>query len=294
MITRMLGSSSRTPRIVERCRSIVSNPAFEPAVLALILVNAVVLGLETYGSIANGRRSTFDLVYAAILAGYVLELLIRFTATGWNVRKFFADGWNNFDFVVVAAAFVPVVQQTGMALRLLRLLRIVRVVRFLTDLQIIVGAIARSVRGIASLVAATALLLYIYGMLGWILFGDHDPEHYGNIGRAMLTMFVMLTLENFPENVTKGQEVSQWSNPFFISYALIMSFLIFNLFIGIVLGAMEEARTAQAAEHETDDLPARLRSARQALEEAERELERTRRTDGQRSRLPIEPGLAED
>ena len=290
----MLGSRSRTPWIVERCRSIVSNHAFEPAVLALILVNAIVLGLETYVSIAAGRRHTFDLVYAAILAGYVLELLIRFTATGWNVREFFADVWNVFDFFVVAAAFVPVVQQTGMALRLLRLLRIVRVVRFLTDLQIIVSAIARSVRGIASLVAATALLLYIYGMLGWILFGDHDPEHYGNIGRAMQTMFVMLTLENFPENVAKGQEVSQWSNPFFISYALIMSFLIFNLFIGIVLGAMEEARTAQAAEHEPDDLPARLRSARQALEEAERELARPRRTESQRSGLPTESGLAED
>jgi voltage-gated sodium channel len=73
-----------------------------------------------------------------------------------------------------------------------------------------------------------------------------------------------------------------------------MSFLIFNLFIGIVLGAMEEARTAQAAEHEPDDLPARLRSARQALEEAERELARPRRTESQRLGLPTEPGLAED
>ena len=273
----MFGPGAGTPRIVDRCRSIVSNHAFEPAVLALILFNAVVLGLETYGSIADGRQPTFYWVYGAILAGYVLELLIRFTATGWNVREFVADKWNVFDFVVIAVAFVPYVRQTSMVLRLLRLIRIVRVVRFLPDLQIIVGAIARSVRGIASLVAATVLLLYIYGMLGWILFGDHDPKQYGNIGRAMLTMFVMLTLENFPDNVARGQEVSQWSNLFFISYALIMSFLIFNLFIGIVLSAMEEARTAQAAEHETDDLPSRLRSARQALEEAERELARTRR-----------------
>jgi voltage-gated sodium channel len=248
-------------------------------VLALIFVNAVVLGLETYGSIAHEREPTFYWFYTAILAGYVLELLIRFTATGWDVREFIADKWNVFDFVVIAAAFVPFVRQTSMVLRLLRLIRIVRVVRFLPDLQIIVGAIARSVRGIASLVAATVLLLYIYGMLGWTLFGEHDPKQYGNIGRAMLTMFVMLTLENFPENITKGQEFSHWSNLFFISYALIMSFLIFNLFIGIVLGAMEEARTAQAAEHETDDLLTRLRSARQALEEAERELEQRRSGD---------------
>ena len=245
--------------------------------LALILFNAVVLGLETFGSIADGRQRTFDLVYAAILAAYILELLTRFTATGWNVREFVADKWNVFDFVVIAVVVVPGVRQTGMILRLIRLVRIVRIIRFLPDLQTIVGAIVRSVRGIASLAAATALLLYIYGMLGWILFAEHDPERYGNIGRAMLTMFVMLTLENLPENVAMGQQVSEWSIPFFISYALIMSFLIFNLFIGIVLGAMEEARTAQAAEHETDDLLARLRSARHALEEAERELGQARR-----------------
>ena len=254
----------------------MSSPPFEPAVLALILFNAVVLGLDTFQVIAERYQPVLSWVYPAILAGYVLELLIRFTATGWNVREFVADKWNVFDFVVIAVAFVPLVQQTVTVLRLLRLARIVRVVRFLPDLQIIVGAIARSVRGIASLVAATTLLLYIYGMLGWILFGDHDAEHYGNIGRAMLTMFVMLTLENFPDNVARGQEISAWSNLFFISYALIMSFLIFNLFIGIVLGAMEEARAAQAAEHQTDDLLARLRSARQALEETERELERLR------------------
>jgi len=290
----MRGSSSRTPRIVERCRSFVSSRAFEPAVLALILINAVVLGLETFGSIANDHQRIFELVYATILTAYILELLTRFAATGWNVREFVADRWNVFDIAVIAIVVVPGVRQTGMVLRLIRLVRIVRIIRFLPDLQIVVGAIVRSVRGIASLAAATALLLYIYGMLGWILFSAHDPAHYGNVGQAMLTMFVMLTLENLPENVAMGQEVSHWSILFFVSYALIMSFLIFNLFIGIVLGAMEEARTAQAAEHETDDLPARLRSARRALEEAERELERTRRAESQRLRLPTKPGLAED
>ena len=275
----MPSTSSRTPRLVERCRSIVSSRVFEPAVLALILLNAVVLGLETFGSIADGHQRIFELVYAAILTAYILELLIRFAATGWNVREFVADRWNVFDIVVIAMVAVPGVRHTGMVLRLIRLVRIVRVIRFLPDLQIIVGAIVRSVRGIASLAAATALLLYVYGMLGWILFSNHDPEHFGNIGQAMLTMFIMLTLENLPDNVAMGQEVSQWSILFFVSYMLMMSFLIFNLFIGIVLGAMEEASTAQAAEHETDDLPTRLRSARQALEEAEQKLVQARRDE---------------
>ena len=86
----------------------------------------------------------------------------------------------------------------------------------------------------------------------------------------MLTMFVMLTLENFPDNVAMGQAVSQWTIVYFISYVLLASFLIFNLFIGIVLNAMEEARGADRKEHETDDLLTRLRAAREALEQAER------------------------
>ena len=98
-------------------------------------------------------------------------------------------------------------------------------------------------------------------------------------GEAMLTMFVMLTLENFPDNVAMGQEMSQWTILFFISYAVVMSFLIFNLFIGIVLNSMEEARAADRKEHETDDLLDRLRAARTALEDAEDELQKTHRDD---------------
>lgn len=251
----------------------MANHAFEPAVLVLILFNALVLGLQTFPSIANRHPKTLELTYAVILALYILELLIRFTATGWNVREFVADKWNVFDFFVIAVVAVPGVQSTVMALRLIRLIRIARIIRFLPDLQLIAGAIARSVRGIASLAAATALLIYIYGMLGWILFADHDPEHYRNVGQAMLTMFVMLTLENLPENIAMGQQVSRWAIPFFISYALIISFLIFNLFIGIVLGAMDAARAAEADAHGTDDLGARLRAARETLKDAETQLD---------------------
>jgi voltage-gated sodium channel len=268
-----------TPAIVQFCKALVANPVFDIAILVVILVNAVVLGLETYESVAAGYHGLFDVAYDVILAIYVVEILIRFTATGWNVRAYVADRWNVFDFIVVSASFVPGLRGTAMLLRLVRLARIVRIVRFLPDLRIIIGAIGRSIPGVASLAAATGLLVFIYGMLGWVLFAGHDPVHYGNVGQAMLTMFVMLTLENFPDNVAMGQEVSQWTIVFFISYAVIMSFLIFNLFIGLVLGAMEEARAADREKHERDDLLGRLRAARTALEDAERELERTHRDD---------------
>ncbi len=252
---------------------------FDTVIIAVILFNAVVLGLETFDSLAGRYHGLFGLINNVILGIYVVELLIRLTAFRWNARAFAEDNWNIFDFLVVVASFVPWLRENAMLLRVVRVARIVRVVRFLPDLRVIMGAIGRSVPGVASLAAATVLLIYIYGMLGWVLFGTHDPENYGNIGHAMLTMFVMLTLENLPDNIAMGQQISEWTIVFFISYTVIASFLIFNLFIGIVLNSMEEARSADRKEHETDDLLARLRTARTALEDAEAELQKTHRDD---------------
>ena len=175
------------------------------------------------------------------------------TACRWSPRQFVKDGWNVFDFVVVAVAFVPGLRENAMVLRMVRLLRIVRLVRFLPDLRLLVSAAGRSVPGVASLAAATFVLIFIYGMVGWVLFGDQAPESFGNVGQAMPTMFVMLSLENFPVDVAMGQQVSHWTIVYFISYVLLASFLIFNLFIGIVLNAMEEARIRDREEHETGD-----------------------------------------
>lgn len=257
----------------------INNRAFELFIVGVIVFNAIVLGLGTYADIASRHEPLFATIYNVILGIYVVELLIRLTAYRWNPREFVKDGWNVFDFIVVVASFVPALRANAMLLRLVRLLRIVRLVRFLPDLRILVSAAGRSVPGIASLAAATFVLIFIYGMLGWVLFSGADPANYGNVGQAMLTMFVMLTLENFPDNVAMGQTVSQWSIVYFISYVLLASFLIFNLFIGIVLNSMEEARGADRKEHETDDLLSRLRAAREALEQAEGELQKTHRDD---------------
>lgn len=130
--------------------------------------------------------------------------MIRFTAAGFDVREFARSHWNVFDFVVIAVSFLPGLRSTAMLLRPVRLARIVRIIRFLPDLPTVIGAIATSIPGVASLAHGEALLIYSYGMPGWVLFIDHDPDHYGNFGRAVLTMYIMLTLENLPDNVEMG------------------------------------------------------------------------------------------
>jgi voltage-gated sodium channel len=139
----------------------------------------------------------------------------------------------------------------------------------------------------------TLLLIYLYGMVGWVIFHDHDPANYDNVGQAMVTMFVLLTLENLPTYIEKGQELSDWTLLFYISYVLVASFLVFNLFIGIVINSMEEARAIEhrrereaerlAAEQSVDplddlrvDVEDRMDALRSALDELETEIKARR------------------
>ena len=174
-----------------------------------------------------------------------------------------------FDAIIIVASLVPGIRENATILRLLRVLRIVRVIRFLPDLRIIIGAVGRSVPGVATLGVAALLLVYLYGMVGWVLFADGDPENFGDIGTSMLTMFVLLTLENLPDNIERGQELSDWAVPFYVSYVLVASFVVFNLFIGIVINSMEEARQEETARRNREtghaDLGARLHALQAEL-----------------------------
>jgi voltage-gated sodium channel len=276
------------------CLRIVESRWFDPLILAVIVVNAITLGLETYPAIDRAIGAELNLVNEIILGVFVVELLIRIGSYGSHPRAFFRSGWNVFDFVIITASFVPGVRENATPLRLVRLLRIVRAIRLLPDLRVMTVAIGRSVPGVASLAVITLLLVYVYGMIGWVLFNDHDPANFGNVGQAMLTMFVLLTLENLPTYIETAQELSDWTLVFYISYVLVASFLIFNLFIGIVINSMEEARAielhrAELAildEDESNDERAhrviveqRLRLLKSAVEDLERELA------AQRSRL---------
>jgi voltage-gated sodium channel len=220
----------------------VDSPAFTTVVVATIAVNAVVLGLQTYDGVVDRWGSWLDLVNGICLAIFVVELAIRIAAYWPRPWEFFRNGWNIFDFVVVAAAFVPGIRQNSTLLRLARLLRIVRLVRVLPDLRVLLLGVWRSVPPLASIAAVTAMILFVYGMVGWILFGDDFPEQWGNIGRAMLTLFVMLTLEDFPVYMADAMEIHGWAWIYFVSFILVAAFIVLNVLIGIVLNSMEEAR----------------------------------------------------
>jgi len=278
---------TRRARIAAACERVVASSWFDPLMLSIIALNAVTLGLETYESIDASIGDELHLLNDVILGLFVIELALRMAAYADRPRAFFRSGWNVFDFVVITASFVPGIRENATLLRLVRLLRIVRAVRLLPDLRVLTVAVGRSIPGVASLAAITLLLVYVYGMVGWVIFHDHDPTNFEDIGQAMVTMFVLLTLENLPLYIERGQELSDWTLLFYVSYVLLASFLIFNLFIGIVINSMEEARAIELHRAEralldddtADDERAHavvleecLRVLRTAVDELEREV----------------------
>ena len=220
----------------------VDSPPFTAIVVATIAVNAVVLGMQTYDELEPRWGATLDALNTACLVVFVVEVLVRIAAYWPRPWNFFRSGWNLFDFVVVGAAFVPGVQQNSTLLRLVRLLRVIRIVRVLPDLRVLLLGIWRSIPPLVSIGAVTAMILFVYGMVGWILFSEELPEQWGNIGRAMLTLFVMLTLENFPAYMDAAMDVEPWAWLYFVSFILVAAFIVLNVLIGIVLNSMEEAR----------------------------------------------------
>jgi voltage-gated sodium channel len=286
-----------------RCRRVADSGVFQGFILAVIVLNAITLGIQTY-DISDGLQSALSTLDEVFLGIFVVEIAIRITAFGGRPQDFFRDGWNVFDFVVIGAAFLPGLRENATLLRIVRLLRVVRIVTVLPDLRVLVRALVRSIPPILSLVVLTIMLMYVYGMVGWILFHEQDPENWGDIGQALLSTFQMLTLENWPALLDAGTAIHPGSWIFFVSYILLASFLVINVLIAIIINSLEEVHEAERAEHRAEllqhldegDADAvtvadRLTALREAIDELELDLERGAGIDTRRPiRRPTKGG----
>jgi len=267
--------------MAELCRRIADSGRFQGFIFGVIVANAVTLGLGTY-DLGEGTDSVINTLDEVFLGVFVVELAIRISAFGRRPQDFFKDGWNVFDFVVIGLAFAPGLRGNVTLLRLVRLLRVVRVITVMPDLRILIRAMARSVPPIASLALLTVLIMYVYAMVGWILFNEDDPANWGNIGDSMLSLFQVLTLENWPSFLETGQEIAPASWIFFVSYVLVASFLVINILIAIIINSVEEVHEAErAAERDAIDdelatsdgsVADRLRELRHTLDKLEAQL----------------------
>ncbi|MFI5865510.1 ion transporter [Streptomyces sp. NPDC051546] len=280
---------TRRGRLAAHCRDVCEAPAFSLTVFAVILFNAALLGAETYSGLSAEYAGLLSATERFCVIAFTLEMLIRLGAHADRPKAFFQDPWNVFDLLVVSSAFVPFLRENTTLLRLLRLARVLRTARFMPQLRILLVAVGRSLPGTVSFLFVGALIVYVYAMIGWICFAEHDPQHYGSIGRAGLTLFLLMTLEGLGDAVHAGLTISPLSILFYASYVLFASFVLVNVLIGVVLNALEEARemedeaekeekraallATQSAPDAADALLLRIAAVRSALDDMEAQLD---------------------
>lgn len=257
---------ARTTR--QRALALVDSQAFQNTVVVVILVNAVSLGLATSPTIVDQYAALLRVFEVCVLVVFGVEMAIRLYAKRWD---FFRNPWNWLDLIVVVLAMLPATRFFSV-LRVLRLLRLARLVSTVPSMRRVVAALVNAVPGIASVVAMLLVVLYSGAVLGVQMFRSVAPDTFGSLDRALYTMFELLTVtgwQNTADPIVAARP-SAWV--FFVVYIVVTAFILLNLLVGVVVGAMqtEVNRTRWSKDqvverHQHEEVMAELRELRELV-----------------------------
>jgi len=266
---------------------LVAHRVFQGFIIGVILLAGVLAGVETDPALVARWTPWLGWLNRAVLAVFVLEIGLKLAACGREPSRYFADSWNVFDFLIVAFCFVPAAGPFAAVLRLSRVLRLLRLVSALPKLQLLVGALLKSLSAMGYVSLLLALMFYIYAVAGVHLFGAADPGDFGSLPAALFTLFRIVTLDNWGdafERVASAAPVLVVTL-YFVSFIVLGTMIILNLFIGIVMNSMAEmhreleagpagdrpagalATELGAMERQLDALQLQVRAARARAEE---------------------------
>jgi len=277
-----------TPDTSARARvaALLEREGVQRTILALIIINAVILGLETSRDIMASHGALLTAIDRAILAVFVFEIAARIFAYR---AAFFRDPWSLFDFAVVAIALVPATGQLAV-LRALRVLRVLRVLTIVPSMRRVVGGLLAAIPGLSSIAMVLALVFYVFAVITTNLFGGDFPEWFGTLGRSLYTLFQVMTLESWSMGIVRPvMEVYPYAWAFFVPFILIATFTMLNLFIGVIVSAMQSftedekvetiAAVDAAREHIEADLHGEVRALRSEIAELRTLLQMQRADD---------------
>ena len=215
---------------------IVNDPRTERVIMALIVVNAVILGLETNKSVMASSGRLLQVLDHLILAVFVVEIAARVIV---HRLDFFRDPWSVFDFIVIGIALVPATE-TFSVLRSLRVLRVLRLITGIPTLRRVVAGLLAALPGMGAIVFLIGLIYYVFAVMATKLFGDDNPDLFGTLADSLFTLFTVMTLEGWVDGVVKPiMEKFPRAWIFFITFIVVTTFMVLNLFIGVVVNAMQ-------------------------------------------------------
>jgi len=239
----------------------IESPPIQHFLISVIVLNAVVLGLETSPALMGRWGPALVAADRAMLAVFVVEIGLRIVA---HRRAFFRDPWSVFDFLVTAVALVPAAGPFSV-LRALRVLRVLRLLTMVPSMRRVVGGLLSAIPGLASVVAIIGIIFYVSAVIATKLFADKFPDWFGSLGESAYTLFQVMTLESWSMGIARPvMDAYPYAWIFFVAFILVSTFTMLNLFIAIIVNAMqsqqsEEARhTEQVVAERIDDDTAAL------------------------------------
>jgi voltage-gated sodium channel len=249
----------------ERGHQILDYPWFDRVIILLIVINAVILGLETSPAVMERFGAILLASDRFILGIFVIELLLRIYVFR---ARFFHDPWRVFDFVVVGIALMPA-SGAFSVLRALRILRVLRLVSVVPKMRGVVTALLAALPGMASIIGLMALVLYVSAVMATKLFSGISPEYFGSLWASLFTLFQVMTVEGWPDIARTIMEKAPYAWIFFVVYLLVATFMVLNLFIAVVVNAMQDQISSEIKDDSalhTRQILEELRTLRQDME----------------------------
>ncbi len=218
----------------------VESSSVQKFIIAVILLNGLVLGLETSDSLMDRFGGILILIDKLCLFVFILEICIKLTAYRLH---FWRNGWNWFDFFVVAIALVPGAGPWAV-LRSLRILRVLRLLTVMPQLRKVVAAFVHAIPGLSGVIVVMLVFFYTMAVLATNLFGEAFPQWFGTLGSSLFSLFQIMTLESWSMGIVRPvMDVFPWAWAFFVPFIVIATFTILNLFIGIIVSTMQELQS---------------------------------------------------
>jgi voltage-gated sodium channel len=269
--------------MVQTLQKIVASKEFNRSILFLIVLSGILVGMETYPQFDQHTRigQIILAVQEVVLWLFVLEAAMKMGAHGSKPWKYFENPWNIFDFAIIAVCFLPIDARFAMVFRMARLLRALRLLTALPRLQILVSALLKSIPSLGYVGVLLLLHFYIYAVMGTFIFKDNDPIRFGNLQRSMMSLFQVVTLEGWndvlhaqmfgsdinysdewrglPQAANRQSQAHPYAAPaYFVSFIMLGTMIMLNLFTGVIIGSMQEAQDF-AAGKTADDVEERIK-----------------------------------
>jgi voltage-gated sodium channel len=260
-----------------RLRTFIDSKRVQQAITTIIVINAITLGLDTSATAMRQAGELLGHIDRVILGIFVLELALKMVA--WGPVGFFKRGWNIFDFIVVGIALVPSAGPLSV-LRALRILRVLRLVSVVPAMRRVVQALLTAIPGVASIITLLFLVFYVFGVICTKLYGATFPQWFGTIGESMYSLFQIMTLESWSMGIVRPvmeQYPQAWL--VFVPFILITSFAVLNLFIAVIVNAMQDQAAldlADARDTLEEDIQEQTKVLTAEITELRRELREVR------------------